>query len=180
MRIPAVKHLLTVLALFVPLVAHAEFVGNPVVLDGDTMSFGNKKVDLYGVHAPTISQTCGESGHVWSCGWQAALHLEELVGAGDVVCIEVVDSGSPTPLARCTVDGVDLAGQMVDAGFAVRDEILGADYAERELAASSEERGIWSGPFVDPVRWAEHSRCACSARKKALAQTAVLLEDEEE
>ena len=173
------KHLAAMLALSVPLAAHAELVGDPIVLDGDTMGFGEEKVDLYGVHAPTISQTCGESGQVWSCGWQAALHLEELVGTGDVVCIEVVDSGSPTLLARCTVDGLDLAGQMIDAGLAVRDTVLGTDYVERERVASSEQRGIWSGPFVDPVTWAEKSGCACSARKKAAARTAALPEDED-
>lgn len=173
------KHLLAILALAVPMTVHADLVGNPMVLDGDTMSFGEKKVDLYGVHAPTITQTCGESGSVWSCGWEAVLHLEELVKAGDVVCVEVADSGSPTPLARCSVDGVDLAGQMIDAGLAVRDESLGDDYAERELAASREERGIWAGPFIDPVQWAERTVCACSARKKALAETAALLKDEE-
>ncbi len=173
------KHLLAILALAFPLTAHADLAGDPMVLDGDTMSFGEKKVDLFGVHAPTITQTCGESGNVWSCGWEAVLHLEELVSAGNVVCVEVADSGSPNPLARCTADGVDLAGQMIDAGLAVRDETLGDDYAERELAAANEERGIWSGPFMDPVQWAERTVCACSARKKALAETAALLKDEE-
>ena len=173
------KHLLAILALAVPMTAHADLIGDPMVLDGDTMSFGEKKVDLFGVHAPSITQTCGESGNVWSCGWEAALHLEELVRAGDVVCVEVADSDSPTPLARCTAGGADLAGQMIDAGLAVRDEALGDDYAERELAAAREERGIWAGPFVDPVQWAESNTCACSARKKALAETAALLKDEE-
>ena len=173
------KHLLAVLALTVPMIAHADLVGDPMVLDGDTMSFGEKKVDLFGVHAPTITQTCGESGSVWSCGWEATLHLEELVRAGDVVCVEVADNDSSTPLARCTADGVDLAGQMIDAGLAVRDETLGDEYAERELAAATQERGIWAGPFIDPVTWAERTVCACSARKKALAETAALLKDEE-
>ena len=171
------KHLLAILALAVPMAAHADLVGDPMVLDGDTMSFGDKTVDLFGVHAPTISQTCGENDNVWSCGWEAALHLEELVAAGDVVCVEVAGN---EPLARCTADGVDLAGQMIDAGLAVRDEALGGDYAERELTALNEGRGIWAGPFVDPVAWAERSQCACSARKKALAETAALLKDEEE
>ncbi len=172
------KHFLSALALCVPVMAHADLAGDPMVLDGDTLSFGEKEVDLFGVHAPTITQTCGESGRVWSCGWEAALHLEELVSVGNVVCVEIPDSGSPTPLARCTADGVDLAGQMIDAGLAVRDETLGDDYAERELAAATQERGIWAGPFIDPVTWAERAGCACSARKKALAESAALLKDE--
>ena len=173
------KHLLAILALAVPMTAHADLVGDPMVLDGDTMSFGEKTIDLFGVHAPTISQTCGETGDVWSCGWEATLHLEELVSVGNVVCVEVADSGSATPLARCTANGVDLAGQMIDAGLAVRDETLGDDYAERELAAATQERGIWAGPFVDPVVWAERSTCSCSARKQAMAETAALLKEEE-
>ena len=173
------KNLLAILALTLPMIAHADLTGDPMVLDGDTMSFGENKVDLYGVHAPTITQTCGESGNVWSCGWEATLYLEALVSAGDVVCVEVADSGSPTPLVRCTAGGVDLAGQMIDAGLAVRDETLGEDYVERELAAATEKRGIWAGPFIDPVTWAEQSGCACSARKKALAETAALLKAEQ-
>ena len=178
-RTHGMKHLLAILALTFPMAAIADFLGDPVVLDGDTMSFAETKVDLFGVHAPTITQTCGESDQVWSCGWEAALHLEELVSAGDVVCVEADESASPTPLVRCTAGGVDLAGLMIDAGLAVRDETLGGDYAERELAAAEDKRGIWAGPFVDPVQWAERTVCACSARKKALAETAALLKDEE-
>ena len=144
------KNLLAILALTVPMIAHADLVGDPMVLDGDTMSFGEKKVDLYGVHAPTITQTCGESGSIWSCGWEATLYLEALVSAGDIVCVEVADSGSPTPLVRCTAGGVDLAGQMIDAGLAVRDETLGEDYAERELAAATENRGHLGGSLHRP------------------------------
>lgn len=174
------KRLLLATALLIPMFAHADYIGKPMVLDGDTMSFDEQRVNLYGVHAPTITQSCGESDAVWSCGWDAALFLEDRIEGKEVVCVEVADVAAEEPLARCTADGVDLAGLMIDAGLAVRDEAHGGEYAEREMAAVESEQGIWSGPFVDPVVWAERGGCSCSARKKSLAETAALLKAQKE
>ena len=174
------KKLLLAAALLFPVAAHADFVGKPMVMDGDTVSFGDQRVNLFGVHAPTITQTCGESGAIWSCGWDAVLYLEEQIGERDVVCAVVDGVAAEEPVARCTVEGIDLAGLMIDAGLAVRDETHGGDYAEREAAAVAEGRGIWSGPFIDPVVWAERGGCSCSARKKSVLETAKLLKEQDE
>ncbi len=165
-------------ALLVPTLAFGDLAGEPMVMDGDTLAFDDARIDLYGVHAPTITQSCGGDGEVWSCGWEAALFLEEQIEGRHVVCVETADTTEP--MARCTADGVDLGGLMIDAGLAVRDETLGGDYAEREMAAAEAGRGIWSGPFVDPVVWADRGGCSCAARKKSIAETAERLREESE
>jgi hypothetical protein len=78
-------------------------------------------------------------------------------------------------MGRCTANGEDLAGIMVDAGLAVADEDIGEDYATRTMTASNDGIGMWSGPFVDPVTYAQYGGCSCSARKNAMMDTAELL-----
>ena len=161
----------------VPGIALADVVGKPVVMDGDTMLFGAQEVQLRGVRAPLITQNCGASGEVWSCGWDAALYLERQIGERTVTCVDAGPDEDGTLLARCLVDGRDLAGAMIDAGFAVPDAERGGAYVARSAAAADDERGMWSGPFVDPAVWAERSSCSCGARKKSIAQTAERIRD---
>lgn len=174
------KKMLLAATLLFPSLVHADYTGIPIVMDGDTVSFADQRVTLFGIHAPTITQSCGVRSALWSCGWEAVLFLESEIEGKEVVCIEVDDVATEDPLARCTADGVDLAGLMIDAGFAVRDEVNGGDYTEREMIAAEAERGIWSGPFVDPAVWAERGGCSCSARKKSVAETAALLKAQKE
>ena len=162
--------------LFLPGLALADLAGKPVVMDGDTMLFGEHEVTLYGVHAPLITQSCGATGKVWSCGWEAALRLEQAIGEEEVTCVAVEDAGDDgTQLARCRAAGEDLAGLMIDAGFVVPDEARGGDYAVRAAAAAERGAGIWSGPFVDPVAWADKASCSCATRKQSLQETAAVL-----
>lgn len=167
----------------------ADLTGKPVVMDGDTLLFGEHEVTLYGVHAPLITQSCGATGKVWSCGWEAALQLEAAIGEHEVACVAVEDivedagdasaasdaGDDATQLARCRAAGEDLAGLMIDAGFVVPDEALGGDYAARAAAAAERGAGIWSGPFVDPAAMAEKASCSCAARKQSLQETAAVL-----
>ena len=166
---------LAAILLFLPGLALADVAGKPVVMDGDTMLFGEREITLYGVHAPLITQSCGASGKVWSCGWEAALHLERTIGEREVVCVAMPDAGEGGALARCRAAGEDLAGLMIDAGFAIPDAALGGDYAARAQAAAARGEGMWSGPFVDPVAWAEKGGCPCTARKQGMQETAAAL-----
>jgi len=172
-----VKRLLLAATLaFAPSLAMAEMTGNPLVMDGDTIQFGEQQVTLYGVHAPMITQSCGEADAVWSCGWDAAIYLEDVIAGAEVTCIGLTEVGeNELMMGRCSANGQDLSGVMVEAGFAVPDEEFGGDYAELAVNAEAEGNGIWSGPFVDPVAYAEYGGCSCSARKKAMQDTAALL-----
>ncbi len=173
------KRLLTAILALAPALAFAEFAGQPMVMDGDTVRFGEREVTLHGVHAPTITQNCGSRDNVWSCGWDAALYLEEAIGADEVVCSDIAETGAGL-VGRCSAAGRDLAGAMIDAGLAVPDEDRGAEYLERAAAAERDGVGMWSGPFVDPVTWAQYGGCSCSARKQAMMDNAELLKQMKE
>jgi len=177
-----VKKLLAALFLLLPGLAHADFAGQPMVMNGDTMRFGESEISLYGVHAPMITQSCGEDDNIWSCGFDAAIYLEDHIGTNEVVCTDVTemgqaDDGTLLFIGRCTAAGEDLAGVMIDAGLAVPDEDYGSEYMARAMEAEEAERGMWSGPFVDPLTYAEYGGCSCSARKKAMLDNAQLLQE---
>ncbi len=169
------KRFLAAAFVLAPGLAFADLAGSPLVMNGDTLQFGDQEVSLYGVHAPMITQTCGESDAVWSCGWDAAMYLEEVIGEAEVVCTDVTEMDEDHYTGRCSANGEDLAGIMVDAGLAVADEDMGEDYASRTMTASDDGVGMWSGPFVDPVVYAEYGGCSCTARKKAMMDTADLI-----
>lgn len=170
------KRFLAAAFVLAPGLAFADLSGSPMVMNGDTLQFGDQEVSLYGVHAPMITQTCGEADAVWSCGWDAAMYLEEVIDGAEVVCTHVTELDEDHYMGRCSANGEDLAGLMVDAGLAVADEDMGEDYAMRTMAASNEGVGMWSGPFVDPLTYAEYGGCSCSARKKAMMDNAELLQ----
>ena len=174
------RKLLLALLVLAPATAMAEVSGPALVMDGDTVTVAEQEVTLLGIHAPSITQYCGEGEAMWPCGWDAANRLEEIIGGREVACTDLVDDGDGHFTGRCTVEGDDLAGLMVDAGFAVGDATHGADYMERQTVASQAEVGIWSGPFIDPVTWAENADCGCTARKQAMMETAALLKAQRE
>lgn len=174
------RHLLALLLIVPAAAASAEVSGSALVMDGDTLTVAEHEVTLLGIHAPSITQYCGQGDDMWACGWDAANRLEEIVGGREVTCTDLVDDGHGHFTGRCTAEGEDLAGLMIDAGFAVSDATHGRDYAEREMAASESGIGIWSGPFTDPVTWAEAADCGCTARKQAMMETAALLKAQRE
>ncbi len=175
----AVIRIIALLVFILPVVAtgtaRADLVGEPLVLDGDTMRVSGSEINLYGIHAPLITQSCGSSDNIWSCGWQAALFLEDEIAGREVSCELVSVADGEPQVARCSVEDIDLSAVMVEGGFAIPDEMNGQDYVKLAAEASEEKRGIWSGPFVDPVLLAEKSNCGCSARKAALAEKAAEL-----
>ena len=170
------KRFLAAAFVLAPGLAFADFSGTPLVMNGDTLQFGDQEVSLYGVHAPMITQICGEADATWSCGWDAAMYLEDVIGDAEVVCTDVTEVDEDHHMGRCSANGEDLAGLMVDAGLAVADEQIGDDYQVRAMSASDEGVGMWSGPFVDPVAYAQYGGCSCSARKKAMMDTAALIQ----
>lgn len=174
------RRLLLALLVAAPTAAFADLSGAPLVMDGDTLAFDGQNVHLAGVHAPNITQYCGEGDASWACGWDAANRLEAIIGGREVTCTDVVEDADGHLVARCSAEGEDLAGLMVDEGLAVADAETGADYQARAQAAEAAEVGMWSGPFIDPVHWAEVADCGCTARKQSMMETAAALKAQRE
>jgi endonuclease YncB( thermonuclease family) len=125
--------------------------GVATVIDGDELRVGDRLVRLFGIAAPDISASFGPD---------ARLYLDGLVGGQRIACTEVDRASQDTSIATCTIDGTDLAPEMLSQGLAAVYRIGTAmTSAERELAAryDTEEAdartrkiGIWADRNAAP------------------------------
>ena len=67
--------------------AHADIIGKPRIIDGDTIHIANTKTRLHGIDAPEMKQECYRvDGTPYRCGEAATDALCVLVGADPVRC----------------------------------------------------------------------------------------------
>jgi endonuclease YncB( thermonuclease family) len=139
----------------------ARAVAGPArILTGDTLEVAGEQVRLAGIDAPEPGQVCHtrRKRNPYDCGQASARRLAELIGGSAVACVDAPragaasDAGGPR-VATCTVDGVDLAAQMVVSGWALADPETGGGYARAERAAEVSREGLWRGTFVPPWDW---------------------------
>ena len=134
--------------------APADTVSGPAfVVDGNLLDIGGVLVRLYGSDAPELRQYCFLQRR-FECGYSARSHLAELIRGNEVHC-ELVPG--PRVSGHCrlmgTSDGPTLAEQMVADGWAVTDRRISQDFAEVELDARRENRGMWVSTFIRPSQW---------------------------
>lgn len=126
--------------------------GEVKVVDGDTLQFEDRTVQLWGVDAPAAQQICQLDGKPWACGDAARAALAGYVANRRVRC-ELVGEGEA---ARCRVGPQELNRWVVQQGWAL-DPPAGDDSA-REFTrlqndAALARRGLWQGQFVEPWAW---------------------------
>ncbi len=135
-----------------------EVVGTATVIDGDTIEIRGQRIELYGIDAPEIGQTCKIVFFPWKCGAEAIKMLRALVADREVSC-DIQGAGSHAPLAGvCSTQGGELNGTMVRIGMALayRDQSL--DYVADEAAAEREDVGVWQTRFDAPWEWRSAQR----------------------
>lgn len=118
--------------------------GNPRVVDGDTLAFGDVRVRLDGIDAPEAGQSCDEvdGGH-WRCDDAVMNKLVELVASG-VQCEGNAYDGYDRLLATCVnVNGVNINELLVTEGLAWAFRKYSLQYAPQEDVARSKGIGIW-------------------------------------
>ena len=131
--------------------------GRAHAIDGDTLELGGTRMRLAGIDAPELHQTCTRDGQSWDCGIAARRALAEALRSGPVTCTHRRRDKYGRPLARCMVDGQDIAALLVSQGLAV--SYLDTRYAPQEAAARAARRGLWAGRFKRPVEYrAAHPR----------------------
>jgi endonuclease YncB( thermonuclease family) len=167
--------------LLLPSAALAEVTGPALVGDADTMTVNGEHVSLYGIDALEITQSCEIDGESWFCGWDAANRLEEVIGERDVTCTPTETANEDgEALYRCMAGDDDLAMILLDEGLAIVAEDTDDLYREHEMAASEAGVGIWAGTFVKPSLHRANEACGCTARKKAMMETAAMLKEKRE
>lgn len=140
--------------------ARADVAGPACVEDGDTLVIngrrsygacqGGEVVDLYGIDAPELEQTCTARGQSWQCGRQAAATLLRLTLKKTVTCLGNSYDRDNHLVGECSAGGVNLNSMMVRQGLAVTD---GPRYAREEGQARAEGAGMWMGSFERPADW---------------------------
>lgn len=134
----------------------AHIVGQPRVVDGDTLQFAEGQVDLDGIDAPETEQTCTRGGTSWACGLDARWALANRIGRNWVTCVPQEAPGAGPVRALCYLAGVgqlDVGEWLVAEGWALALEGSGARYQGAQSAAESAGKGLWQGAFMAPWDW---------------------------
>lgn len=126
--------------------------GMATVIDGDELRVGDSLIRLFGIAAPDISANLGPD---------ARLYLDGLAGGQHIVCTEVDRNIEEQSIAICTVDGTDLATEMLAQGLAAvyrvgapptpEERELAARYDTEESDARERKLGIWAPRDVAPA-----------------------------
>lgn len=126
------------------------FEGTAVVIDGDTLSIGDRLVTLFGADAPEIRQLCTVQVSGWRCGEKARDRLTALVDGKRIRCVGQIQAGDAVSSICSTVEGLDPADTLVHEGLAVVPKAVSTRYVAQESEARLGRRGIWVGPFEMP------------------------------
>jgi len=126
------------------------FMGEARASDGDSLWVGRDRVRLLGLDAPELDQVCWrDDGTEWPCGRDARAAMTRILAAGHVDCLPESEDRYGRTLARCSVDGKDIAAEIVSQGLAISTEGYGAE----ERMARRDGLGLWSGRFTPPREW---------------------------
>lgn len=129
-----------------------QIIGQPVVIDGDTIQVRNERIRLWGIDAFEPSQKCGEV----ECGKQATDYLKNILsyanasGFEQVICTEKDKDRYGRIVALCRIGSTDLSAAMVLAGHAVAFRKYSRDYVTEEDFAKLAKMGAWAGTFQKP------------------------------
>ena len=123
------------------------------IIDGDSLEVAGQEIDLQGVDAPEMDQTCSWPKKQINCGLIAKSALMDLTAGATVVCdIEAVQ-GNGVALGVCRAAGYDLAEGMAHTGWAVATEDAPSHYKAAMAGAQTAERALWKGRFTPPWIW---------------------------
>ncbi|WP_374311704.1 thermonuclease family protein [Dongia sp.] len=120
------------------------------------------RIRLYGIDSPERDQPCTSAdGQRYACGQTATRALIESINGREVDCIVRDTDRYGRAVAVCWVDGTDINGWLVSAGWAVAYQKYSRDYVDEEDRARSARAGLWSGELVPPWDWRQASRSLC-------------------
>ena len=121
------------------------------IRDGDSFAMNGKELRLWGIDAPEYRQYCLKDDKSVPCGKYARQRLENLISGKKLECEGITIDRYKRTIARCIVEGEDVAAQMVRSGFAFDSpRYSNGAYAEQQKAAKDEDRGLWSMEFEFP------------------------------
>jgi endonuclease YncB( thermonuclease family) len=127
--------------------------GRASVVDGDTVEIHGARIRLFGIDAVESGQWCRKDGKPWLCGKDSAFALADKIGETPITCSGDEFDRYSRLIARCSLNGEDLGGWMVENGWAVAFRRYSEIYVEQENRAREKRIGLWSGEFQMPWEW---------------------------
>lgn len=141
--------------LALPLVAEATEIAGPVrVIDGDTLDVGDTRVRLFGIDAPERGQPCTTmGGQNWACGDWATRQVQDRFDGRMARCAQLDKDRYGRAVARCQIEGQDIAQMLVKEGIAFAYRKYAQDYIADEEAAAAADRGLHDMDMQSPARY---------------------------
>jgi endonuclease YncB( thermonuclease family) len=165
--------------LFATGLAHAaDIMGVPHIISGDAVNFGKTRVRLSAVSAPGLEQLCLDASGAHSpCGLTVRDELAKHVGSKSWTCQASRTDRFGRSVAKCTVDGEDIAKWLARSGWALAVARISSDYVADESAAKAAKAGLWAGAFIGPSEWRRRDKQApvLGSLNSPLATHAVLM-----
>lgn len=118
-------------------------IGYATATRGDVVMLEGTPFRLAGIAAPPPEMFCRRDDLDYRCGVDARDALTALIDDQPVRCVPGDTRRGGITVARCFVEGRDLAAAMVASGHA----LTGEAYRNEEIEARAQARGLWSGSF---------------------------------
>jgi endonuclease YncB( thermonuclease family) len=136
----------------------SEISGPATAITGDVMRVDGVLVHIDGIEAPAPQQPCFRAnGRRWSCAASAKTGLNKIIRGRVVTCTRSGQDDAGRTLARCAVDGNDVATQLVRNGYVFAVSSYFSSLASEETAARNAKAGIWQGNVVRPQAWRDQT-----------------------
>lgn len=130
------------------------------VLDAKTLQFlnPNVKVEIAGIEICDRGQLAYYNGTPWPCEPMATAWMVSQTLGQTVQCQKLDSLYNSTVIARCGVNGADIAAEAILAGHALVDvkarlRLPIDTYKSLELRAKQSRAGLWSSSFTRPDEW---------------------------
>lgn len=119
---------------------------------GTTFRSEQIAIRLAGIEAPALEAICLNTERFrWACGRQARAALYNLIRNRVLICrprhgVQGISKAESNAIpAHCTIDGQDLATELIRTGFARSGGFPSPAQAMAEEQARAEMRGLWNG-----------------------------------
>jgi endonuclease YncB( thermonuclease family) len=155
--------------------ASAGLQGRARVTDGDTFVVNGVTIRLQGVDAPEASARCRDAhGRGFACGDWATARTRDLIADRPLECRDLGERTHGRTVARCFLDGQDLAAQLIAQGIVLacpryaRTHPHSQDYERIEAQAIARRIGLHAGQTPDRAGFCQ---VAGSARQTVVSDT---------
>ncbi len=146
-----------------------EIAGRPQVIDAGVLDFSGRRVRLYGIDAPDLTQTCRLAGQgagqgvaqSWTCGRDARWAAINRIHPHWVTCDARGRDPEGTELAVCYLAGFgqhELNVWLVAQGWALAAPGAPQAYTAAQAGAEAAGKGLWRGEFLRPSEWRHSQR----------------------